>query len=255
MSLPKLMVAPNGATKTKSDHPRLPITLDEITETARACFAAGADGLHLHLRDAQGRHLLDAGAYAEALTHLRAAVPGMVLQITTEAAGIYEPPHQRRVALDSGAALVSIALREMLRDDATVTRRFYEDCAAKGIAVQHILYDRADAESLARVLPTSMLRDPTLQLLFVLGRYTEGQSSDPSMLDPFTGWLETAGIEPDWMVCAFGPGESDALLAAHAIGGKMRVGFENSLWHADGSIARDNAEQVARLIARLAGQE
>lgn len=28
----------------------------------------------------------------------------------------------------------------------------------------------------------------------------------------------------------------------------MRVGFENSLWHADGSLARDNAERVAAIV-------
>lgn len=252
MRLPNLMVAPNGATKTKADHPALPITLDEITETARACHDAGADALHLHLRDAEGRHLLDAGAYAEALAHLHEAVPGLTLQITTEAAGIYEPPHQRDVALDSGADLVSVALREMLRDDEGVAHRFYLDCAAEGISVQHILYDRSDAENLALILPETLFRDPDLQLLFVLGRYTAGQSSDPSMLAPFTEWLAREGITPDWMVCAFGPGESDALIAAHELGGKMRIGFENSLWHPDGTLARDNAEQVERLIARLA---
>ena len=33
-------------------------------------------------------------------------------------------------------------------------------------------------------------------------------------------------------------------------GGKARVGFENSLWNADGSVAADNAERV-RAIAAL----
>lgn len=248
--LPNLMVAPNGATKTKADHPALPITLDETTETARDCFAAGADGLHLHLRDAGGRHLLDSGAYREALAHLRRAVPGMTVQITTEAAGIYPPPHQRDVALQSGADLVSISVREMLLDNADVTARFYADCAAKGISVQHILYDIADANALANVLPAADLRDPNLQLLFVLGRYTAGQSSEPAMLAPFTDWLAVQSITPDWMICAFGPGESACLMAAQTLGGKRRIGFENSLWHSDGQLARDNAERVAQIVAQ-----
>lgn len=248
--LPKLMVAPNGATKTKSDHPALPITLAEITETARDCLAAGADGLHLHLRDDAGRHLLDAGAYAEALSHLRRQVPGMIVQITTEAAGIYDPQHQRDVALGSGAELVSISVREMLRDDAEVTSRFYAECGARGISVQHILYDIADATALADVLPDEQLSNPDLQLLFVLGRYTAGQSSDPAMLVPFTDWLGTQEGTPDWMVCAFGAGESACLMAARAAGGKMRIGFENSVWHGDGRLARDNAERVEQIVAQ-----
>ncbi|MFO7770296.1 MAG: 3-keto-5-aminohexanoate cleavage protein, partial [Roseovarius gahaiensis] len=113
-ALPNLMVAPNGARRTKSDHPALPITLSEIIETAKSCAAAGADGLHLHLRDAEGLHLLDAGLYREALVELRAQVPGLALQVTTEAAGRYAAPHQRQVALKSGADMVSVALREMV---------------------------------------------------------------------------------------------------------------------------------------------
>lgn len=252
-ALPRLMVAPNGATKTKADHPALPVTLDEILATARACFDAGADGLHLHLRTAEGGHLLDTGAYREALVALRAAVPEMALQITTEAAGLYHAGHQRHVALNSGADLVSAAVREIVRDGEAVAARFYAECAERGIAVQHILYDVDDAARLARLLPAPLLRAPDLQLLFVLGRYTAGQVSSPAMLHPFLDWLNADALSPDWMVCAFGRGETDCLQAAQAQGGKARVGFENSFEHADGRRAADNAERVAAVAAALTG--
>lgn len=252
--LPSLMIAPNGATKTKADHPALPITLAEVTETARACFAAGADGLHLHLRDGDGRHLLDSGAYREAVTHLRREVPGMEVQITTEAAEIYQPAHQRFVALNSGATLVSVALREMLRDAPEAAARFYQDCADAGIAVQHILYARDDAEALARVLPEAMLRDPDLQLLFVLGRYSAGQNSTTDMMTPFAAWMQEAQLTPDWAVCAFGRGETACLAAAHAQGGKLRVGFENSLTDDAGVMAPDNAARVRAISAQLTAE-
>lgn len=251
-ALPRLMVAPNGASRTRADHPALPMTLPEIVATARACADEGADGLHLHLRDKAGRHLLDAGAYREALAELAHALPGIAVQITTEAAGIYTPAAQRSVALETGAPLVSVALREMLRDDAETALRFYRDCAARGIAVQHILYDAADAARLAGLLPRDMLHDPALQLIFVLGRYTDGQASAPAMLQPFLDWMRGARIAPDWMICAFGTGETDCLLAAAQAGGKLRVGFENALWHPDGTIATDNAARVRQVVQALA---
>lgn len=250
MALPGLMVAPNGATKTQDDHPALPITLDEVTETARACVRAGADGLHLHLRDGGGGHLLDSGAYREALTHLAGALPGLPVQITTEAAGRYGPGHQKYVALNAGATLVSAAWREISREPGAAA--FYEAAAERGIAVQHILYDLSDAEGLAATLPERLLRDPALQLIFVLGRYVEGQVSSPDMLRPFTGWMAGEGIAPDWMLCAFGQGETDCLVAGRRAGGKCRVGFENALVNADGTRAADNAERVAEVAARLA---
>lgn len=248
--LPDLMVAPNGATRTKADHPALPITLDEITETARACAEAGADGLHLHLRDEGGRHLLDAGAYREALAHLGRVLPALPVQITTESAGLYAPDHQKRVALKSGATMVSAAWREITREDGP--RRFYEEAHDRGIAIQHILYSVEDAEGLAATLTDARLEDPGLQLIFVLGRYTSGQASTPGMLDPFLDWMRERAITPDWAVCAFGQGETACLSRARAAGGKRRVGFENSLVHADGRTAADNAERVRAVVADAA---
>lgn len=251
-SLPRLMVAPNGARRMKVDHPALPITLPEIMETARDCAVAGADGLHLHLRDAEGRHVLDAGLYREALTELRAAVPDMALQITTEAVGRFAAPYQRAVALEAGAGLVSAALREMIKDtDYAVTQGFYLECEARSIAVQHIMYCPAEFDLLAHLLPVEMLRDPQLQLIFVLGRYSKTQESAPSDLYPFIKRMERMRLNPDWSVCAFGRAETACLLEADRLGGKLRVGFENSLRNADGGVAQDNAERVREVRCAL----
>lgn len=248
--LPRLMVAPNGARRGKADHPALPVTLPEIVETARACAEAGADGLHLHLRDQNGAHVLDAGLYREALGELGRTVPDMAIQITTEAVGRYASAHQRRVALEAGATLVSAALREIATDtpDATTTG-FYDNCAARGIAVQHILYGPEDFDLLTRLVPAPLLDSPDLQLIFVLGRYARDQESTPADLVPFLRALDRHGLAPDWAVCAFGRGETACLVEARRRGGKLRVGFENSLWHADGRIARDNAERVRAVRA------
>lgn len=250
--LPKIMLAPNGARLTKADHPALPMTPAEILETTQSCRAEGVDGLHLHLRDAEGKHLLDADAYADALDLFRTEMPCFPVQITTEAVGMYDPAHQRHVALNSGADMVSASVRELCRDDHDVTRAFYNDCHQRGIAVQHILYDVEDAALLTRVLDETLLTAPDLQLIFVLGRYAVGQKSDPKELDPFLGWLKATGLSPDWAVCAFGPGEAPALLRAVQAGGKCRIGFENSRQHADGSVAKDNAARVAELVKACA---
>src|SRR6056297_517416 len=210
-ALPRLMVAPNGARRGKADHPALPVTLPEIVETARACFSAGADGLHLHLRDGEGRHLLDAGAYREALAELRRAVPEMAAE-EAEAPG------------------------------------FYTACAERGIAVQHILYNAADFDLLARLVPQCLRDAAGVQMVFVLGRYSDGQESGARDLEPFLKRLAAREAPADWALCAFGRAETACLCAAYAAGGKLRVGFENSLWHADGKAARDNAERVREVV-------
>ena len=64
-NLPKLMVAPNGARKSRKDHPNLPITISEIVQEAKNCFQKGANAIHAHVRDQEGNHSLDIGLYKE----------------------------------------------------------------------------------------------------------------------------------------------------------------------------------------------
>ena len=86
-----------------------------------------------------------------------------------------------------------------------------------------------------------------LQAIFVLGRYSDGQESVPADLDPFLAWQAALDRPLDWAVCAFGRQETACLAAAAGAGGKLRIGFENSLWNADGALAADNAERVAEI--------
>ena len=247
--LSTLMVAPNGARKTKDDHPALPITLDEIVSTAIECHATGADGLHLHVRDEKGRHTLDAGRYRETLAALRSAVPDMALQITTEAVGQYSPAEQRKTVWDVEPEAVSISLAEMFADgDDTAAIGFYRECAEADIAVQHILYGESDLQLMQKLFAEKQLALDQLQLLFVLGRYTENQQSIPADLDPFISWQRANCSDADWAVCAFGKQETNCLIAAYQAGGKARVGFENSFWNADGTVAQSNSERCAEIV-------
>ncbi|WP_299846833.1 3-keto-5-aminohexanoate cleavage protein [uncultured Roseovarius sp.] len=243
------MVAPNGARLGKADHPAIPITLDEVLATASECHAAGADGLHLHLRDKHGRHILDAGLYREALAELSSVVPNMDVQITTEAVGLYSSEHQRKVALNSGARLVSTSIRELMADsDAQTTSCFFNDCKEAGRQLQVILYDVADLMLLKKTIPEASFNSTCLQILFVLGRYSANRDSHPDDMQPFLDWMKQADWRPDWAICAFGRGETACLEKAHSEGGKLRVGFENSLWASDGTQARDNAQRVSEIV-------
>lgn len=247
--LPQLMVAPTGARRTKKDHPALPISIVEIVNAAKTCMAAGADGIHIHVRDQDDAHVLDAGLYKEVLKELEVATPALVLQITTEAVGRYSPREQRDLVKAVKPASVSISTSEMLADDESDSAiDFYRWCDDEGIAVQHILYGKDDLTLFETLLNNPKLTMSSPHLLFVLGRYAVNQESSPDELTPFTQWLNATGLNADWAVCAFGRGETDCLSAAHKLGGKLRVGFENSLWNKDGTLAKDNAERVAEIV-------
>jgi len=250
--LPHIMVAPNGARLTQRDHPALPVSISETVACALACQAAGADGLHAHVRDARQRHVLDAGLYAELLAELDRALPGFYAQITTEAVGQYSPADQRQLVETLRPRAVSIALREIDDEpDQRITARFFAFCAESEVGVQHILYDTEDIARMARLVAQGTIPSDDLKALIVLGRYTPGQISSPDDLIAPAEALLKAFPKIDWAVCAFGPGETRCLTAASMLGGKARVGFENNRLNADGSLAADNAERVRELVAAL----
>ncbi|MGV6812058.1 MAG: 3-keto-5-aminohexanoate cleavage protein [Brevirhabdus sp.] len=238
------MIAPNGATRTKADHPHLPITIPEIVATACDCHAKGADALHLHVRDALGRHSLDTGLYREALGELARTVPAMAVQVTTESAGLYGPSEQASMLLDLKPGWASLALREAAQD-MDIAQRLYADCAANGIRLQHILYDEGDIALLTRFSELGWIgADP--EVLLVLGRYGTG-GSNPKDIAPFRASLPD---DTRWMLCAFGPIEHKCLVAAAALGGDIRVGFENAVVDRTGSLWPDMAASVTALLSR-----
>ena len=113
-----VMVAPNGARRTKADHANLPITPAEIAREAALCADAGATVLHVHVRDRDGRHSLDAGHYRATLRAVRETLgERIVVQITTEAVGRYRPAEQMDMVRELYPEAVSLALAELIPDD------------------------------------------------------------------------------------------------------------------------------------------
>lgn len=249
MTLPQLMVAPNGATKGKSDHPAVPVAIDEIVETAVACVKAGADGIHAHVRDSAGTHVLDPGLYQELLAELQRSIPRLYVQITTEAVGRYSAAEQAELVYAVKPSAVSVALREMTRAPEADVRRFYHWCEEALVEVQHILYDAEDVSRLAVLRAQKVVPDQPFMVLYVLGRYSAGQVAVESDLGPFLARQSAELGTLDWAVCAFGVNETRCLQHASMLGGKLRVGFENNLWNADGSRAADNADRVREVFA------
>ncbi len=250
-----ITVAPNGARKTKADHPALPIAPEELAETAARCQAAGAAMIHLHVRDAEGGHSLDPDTYRAAIEAIEARLGGEILiQATTEAAGRYQPTEQMAAMRALKPAALSLAVRELLPDgeDTAQGAAFLREMHAGGTLIQYILYDAEDVRRFERLRGEGVIPEARPAVLFVLGRYRVGSVSTPDDLLPFLAAArEGEGYRGRWMVCAFGPLEAACGLTAAGLGGHVRVGFENNLLLADGTRAPDNAALV-RQVAEAA---
>jgi len=245
------MVAPNGARKTKEHHPALPVSIAETVEEAKKCYAAGASAIHAHVRGDNGEHVLDAGRYRELLEELAVQVPDMLVQVTTEAVGIYKPAEQADCVKAVKPEMISLALREMAGVDCDLhfARSFYEWCIENTVHVQHIVYDEPDLKRLFLMQEQKIIPAGKLCVLFVLGRFLENREATPEDIAPFLKCAD--GRELDWFVCAFGSYEQACAMSAIEQGGHARIGFENNLLHADGSTAENTAALVERLRATV----
>lgn len=183
-----LTVAPNGAYKTRRDHPAVPLTPAELAQTAKACLAAGAAMLHLHVRRPDGSH----------------------------------------------------SLRELCRPtlDRAMLADFFQHLRSTGVMAQVILYDVEDLRQWQALQRDGVIPPGPWLALFVLGRYSAGQTSAPADLLPY---LQAWDLAEPWAMCAFGAQEYRCAMAAAALGGHVRVGFENNLLLQDGTPAADNA--------------
>lgn len=234
---PMVIAAPNGARRGKHDHQNLPITIEEIAAEAADCQRAGAAVLHLHVRDRNAQHSLDAGLYRAATEAIAEAAPGMVVQITTEAAGLFGLETQIACVEAVTPEAVSVAWREFAPEENASARRFYDWAAAEGIHVQHILYS---VEDIARFNAYGL---ENASVLLVLGQY----SGKAAQVAELPSYLAALGEVNDWCVCAFGKAEHDVVNAAIAAGGHARVGFENNLWLRDGSLAAGTHALVGQI--------
>ncbi len=240
-------VAPNGARKTKVDHPALPITPAEIARTAAECREAGAAMIHLHVRDAEGRHSLDPDHYRAAIAAInRETAGGMVIQVTTESVGQYTPAEQMALVRALRPEAISIALRELIPDAAAepAAADFLHWLVKERIIPQFILYSVGDVLRYNDFRARGIMPPGVYFVLFVLGRYAADQTSNPSDLLVFLSPHD--GASP-WAVCAFGKHEHACAVAAAALGGHVRVGFENNLHLKDGSVAPDNTALVTQV--------
>ncbi len=189
-----LMVSPTGARRTKADHPALPMTAPEIARAAAESAEAGANAIHVHVRERDGRHSLDAAAYREAFAAIEREVgPNrLLIQATSEAFGIYEPAQQIAAMRELRPRAVSVALREVLPSigHEGPAADFFSWLRTENIGTQCIVYNVEELKAFYQLRGRGVIPGDRVTLMLVLGRYTTGAISKPIDLLPYLQALD-----------------------------------------------------------------
>src|SRR4051794_40855692 len=157
MSDPLLItVAPTGAETAKEDCPHLPTTPDDIAETARACQAAGAAMIHLHVRDAEHRPTLDPGLLKEWVAAVRES-SDLVVQLST-GGSVHDPLDERLKVLDAEPDSCSLTMGTTNFGDDVFSNpwpfvcELYQLAQERRVVPEFELFDLGQVHALRRLL-------------------------------------------------------------------------------------------------------
>jgi uncharacterized protein (DUF849 family) len=245
-----ITVAPTGAEHAKADVPQLPTTLEELVAEAKACEAAGAALVHVHIRDADARPTLDLGRLKETVAALREGTD-LVVQLST-GGSVHDPLDSRLRVLEARPDSCSLTCGTVnFGDDVFLNPwpfmvELYEAAREAQVVPEFELFDLGQVASLRRLIDTCGLPyGGKVHCDFVLGV--------PGGM-PGTAAALVAGVQAlpaevtSWSATGIGRSHLPVLAAALSLGGHLRVGMEDNVVYARGRQVRSNAELVERAV-------
>jgi uncharacterized protein (DUF849 family) len=262
-------VAVTGAIGDKKRHPNLPVTPEEIAESAVDACSAGASVAHIHVRDpVTGEPSMAVELYQEVFERIRGA-SDMVINLTTGPGARIIPDDSNPVGLGTGTTWSSperrsehvIKLRPELCSLDIGSMNFGPRVFAN--IVPHM-------EDMARLIKEARVK-PELEVFdmghIAIGHHllAKGLVDSPPIFQLCLGiqWgipattknmlLMKEALPPEAIWAGFGVGPTSFPMVAQSalLGGNVRVGFEDNFYLSRGKRATNNAQLVEKAVRIL----
>jgi uncharacterized protein (DUF849 family) len=250
--------------------PYLPITPQQIADSALEAAEAGAAVAHIHVRDpATGRPSMEINLYREVMDRIRARNRDLIINLTTGPGGRFVPSDEDPKVAGPGTTLILPEKRvehiEILRPDICTldlntmnsggevvinTPRNVRKMAARMKAARVLpeieLFDSGDCHLARDMFADGSLEGPGLFSLVLGVKY--GFSATPETMFYARSLLPPGAI---WSGFGIGRSEFPMVAQAYLLGGHVRVGMEDNLYMSRGVLAKTNAELVAHAAGIL----
>lgn len=258
-------------TPTMSEH--LPITPEEIIESALGAAQAGASILHLHARDPQtGRPDQSVEAFQRFLPRIKQQT-GAVINITSGGSpymGVEERVKPAALFKPEVASLNMGTINFGLFHLADKYKTFKHEWEREHLENSRDLVFRNTFKDIEYILATCYDNNTRFEFecydighLYTLKHFlNRGLVKTPLFVQSVFGLLGGIGPHPEdvahmkrtadrlfgdqyrWSVLGAGRHQLPIAAMSAAMGGNVRVGLEDSLWAGPGRLATSNAEQV-----------
>jgi uncharacterized protein (DUF849 family) len=261
--------AVTGAGDTTGKSPHVPVTPEQIAESAIAAARAGAAVVHIHVRDPQtGIGSRDTALYSEVCDRVRSADIDVVLNLTAGMGGDLVlggaeqvlPPnpvgtdmvgaterldHVRQIlpeicTLDCGTMNFASGGDYIMVNTPGVLRKMAQQVQALGVRPELEVFDTGHLVQVKEMIRDGLLDDPVMIQLCMGIAY--GAPDDPT-----TFMAMVNNLPNDCVFSGFSIGRNQLPFVAMAAlaGGNVRVGLEDNLYAGPGQLAT-NADLVTR---------
>jgi 3-keto-5-aminohexanoate cleavage enzyme len=249
-----ISAAITGSWPSKDDNPAVPITEEEIAESAVAAHRAGAAIVHLHVRNEHGKVTCDPARYAKARDLIRATGSDVVINMSTGGGAGQTTDEQRMepIALKPEIASFDCGSCNFGKTVFINSPSFLDELARRmsehGVMPEIECFEPGHIANAIRLIDEGKLPPPHW---FQVVLNVRGGS--PGTVKQLLHMVEMLPAGSLWSVCAIGRAQLSINVAAMAMGGHVRTGLEDNIYYHKGQLAESNAQLVARLV-RIAAE-
>lgn len=240
-----ITVALSGGT-TREQTPHVPITPEEIANSAVEAAKAGATIAHFHARDAKGRQTSDPATNAAIIKHIREK-SDMIINPTVSGS-TYEA-RKRVLELNPEMATLNMGSTNRGLSTQIIPNNELEDAAkemqARNIRPDLMIQTWGFIQNAKKLIDKGLIKQPA-GYHFFFGGWDRG-TMDLSMK---TLLYLVDSIPPGsiWATAAHGEDAYTAAALAIVNGGHARIGMEDCIYISKGKLATSDAQEVAKVV-------
>ncbi|HSH36538.1 3-keto-5-aminohexanoate cleavage protein [Schnuerera sp.] len=245
-----------GAEVTKEHNPNVPYTVEEIGREAEIAYKAGASIIHLHVRYDDGTPTQDKERFRECIEEIKKRCPDVIIQPSTGGAvGMSDEERLQPVELLPEMATLDCGTLNFGGDEIFVNtentiKNFGKVMIEKGVKPEIEVFDKGMVDYAIKYAKQGYILEP-MHFDFVLGVQMTATARDLAFM------VDSIPAGSTWTVAGVGRHEMPMAAIGIAMGGHVRVGFEDNVYLEKGVLAKSNGELVEKVvrIAKELGRE
>ena len=238
-----------GEEFTKEKTPAFPYTVEEIVREAKSAVDAGAAIVHLHVREDDGTPTQSKARFKECIDAIYKVCPDVILIPSTGGAvGMTAEERLQPTELFPEMATLDCGTcnfgDEVFENTMPMMRDFGKRMLENNIKPEYECFEMGHLDTVLAMAKKGQVPGAPMQFNFVLGVPGCTPATVPNLC-----WLvNTIPAGSTWTATGIGRHAFTLAAPAIAMGGNVRVGFEDNLYLERGVLAKSNGELVAKVV-------